>query len=247
MSTSAAEREAPGTIARRIMRTTDRATLATLLPKDGGPYASLVLVALDHDAAPLLYVSTLAEHTKNLSADDRVSLLFDGTVGLDEPLTGARVSVVGRIARTDDARLAARFVARHPGAAAYTGFSDFACYRVAVARAHLVAGFGQIHWIHAPDLLFDTRGCEALAAAEPEILAHMNADHQAALDLYATRLAGQAGEGWRATGVDPEGLDLRRGGAVARVAFAGPVGTAEAARTELVRLAHAARAAAPAP
>src|SRR5690349_7870141 len=96
----------PGAIARGVMRAADRATLATLVrgdqPDAGAPYASLVLVALDHDASPLLLISALADHTRNLAADPRVSLLFDGTAGLDEPLTGPRVSVAGRAARNDD-------------------------------------------------------------------------------------------------------------------------------------------------
>jgi putative heme iron utilization protein len=235
----------PGALARGVMRAADRATLATLVrgdqPESGAPYASLVLVALDHDASPLLLISTLADHTRNLAADSRVSLLFDGTAGLDEPLTGPRVSVQGRAARTDDPRHRARFLARHPGAAMYSGFKDFAFYRVEVARAHLVAGFGRIHWIDAKDLLFAARESTALAESEGGIVEHMNADHADAVQLYATRLLGQSGEGWRMTGVDPEGADLRRAGQVARLPFASPVGDAESARAELVRLVKQAR------
>lgn len=222
------------------MRAADRATLATGLADSGWPYASLVLVALDHDAAPLLLVSTLAEHTKNFLTDARVSLLFDGTAGLDEPLTGARATVLGRIAKTDHPRHKARFIARHASAEGYAGFRDFACYRVAVERAHLVAGFGMIHWIEAPALLAPP--APALIEAEDGIRAHMNQDHADALDLYAARLAGKNGAGWRMTGIDPEGIDLRRGGEVARIGFAERVESAEAARRELVRLAKAARA-----
>src|SRR4029079_19750419 len=134
---------------RELIRRCDRAALATALPGDGGnwPYASLVLVAVDHDLSPILLLSDLAEHTKAIAADDRVSLLFDGTHGLDQPLTGPRVTLVGRAALSDDARLARRFLARHPDAEMYAGFKDFHFYRVAVERAHLVAGFGKIRWL----------------------------------------------------------------------------------------------------
>jgi heme iron utilization protein len=235
----------PGAIARGVMRAADRATLATVVradqPDAGGPYASLVLAALDHDASPLLLISTLADHTRNLAADARVSLLFDGTAGLDEPLAGPRVSVQARAVRTDEPRHRARFLARHPGAAMYAGFKDFALYRLEVARAHLVAGFGRIHWIDARDLLFDTRDAAALAESEPGIIEHMNADHADAVQLYASRLLGEAGEGWRMTGIDPEGLDLRLAGRVARLPFLTPVHDAESARAELVRLVNQAR------
>jgi hypothetical protein len=234
----------PATIARSLIRAGDRATLATVMRTDtaeaGGPYASLVLVAADHDASPLLLISKLADHTKNLEADPRVSLLFDGTAGLGEPLTGPRVSVQGTASVTDDPRHRARYLARHPGAAMYAGFKDFSFYRVNVARAHLVAGFGKIHWIDGRDVLAEPS--PALIEAETGIVEHMNSDHADALQLYAHTLLDQQGAGWTMTGIDPEGIDLRAGGIVARLNFATDVRDAKQARTELVRLVGEARA-----
>jgi hypothetical protein len=223
--------------ARRLMRTLDRAALATSL--DGWPYASLVLVAADHDASPLLLLSDLAQHTKNLKRDGKASLLFDGTAGRDDPLTGARVTVLGELAAVAEPRLLDRFTERHPSAAGYAGFADFRLYRLAVARAHLVAGFGKIDWVPAEALL--APGAAELVAAEADIRQHMNADHADAIDLYAQRLLGQTGDGWRLTGVDAEGADLRRGGCVARLDFGAPVGDAKSVRAEFVRLAKLAR------
>ena len=128
----------------------------------------------------------------------------------------------------------------------YADFGDFAFWRVEVSRAHLVAGFGRIHWIDGRDLLLDMTGAEALAATERDIVAHMNDDHADAIQLYATRLLGRSGEGWRMTGLDPEGLDLRRAGEVARLPFDRRVTDAESARAELVRLAKRAREQTPA-
>jgi putative heme iron utilization protein len=236
---------APATIARQLMRSLDRAYLGTLMRPDapgaGSPYTSLVLVALDHDASPLLLISGLADHTKNLLAAPAVSLLFDGTAGLDEPLTGPRVTVQGTARRSDDPRHAARFIARHPGAALYAGFKDFGLWRVEATRAHLVAGFGRIHWIEARDLLYGAGADTALQAAEAEIVAHMNGEHADAVQLYAAKLLGRTGGDWTLTGVDPEGADLRRGGEVARLTFDTPVVDAETARNELVRLVKRAR------
>jgi putative heme iron utilization protein len=225
------------------MRGLDRASLATVArgetPEAGAPYASLVLVAIDHDASALLLISQLADHTKNLRADGRVSLLFDGTQGLAEPLAGARVTLQGIAAPSDDARVRARFLARHPGAAMYADFRDFGFWRVAPGRAHLVAGFGRIYWIDA--LRLDA--APELAAAEPGIVAHMNQDHTDAVQLYATKLLGRQGGGWAMTGIDPEGIDLRREGEIARLAFGRLVRDADTARAELVRLVKQARAA----
>ena len=228
--------ETPADVARRVMRRCDRATLATAQHDAGGwPSASLVLVALDLDATPVLLISGLAEHTKNIAADDRVSLLFDATADLADPLTGARVTVFGRACRSDLPRHRERYLARHPGSAMYAGFGDFAVYQVAVERAHLVAGFGRIHWIDATALLLDFKECEKLAAAERGIIQHMNEDHADANDLYARVLLNRDGEGWRMTGVDPEGCDFRLDGRTARLEFGTRIADAAQARAELIR------------
>lgn len=231
----------PAAIVRGLLRAADRATLATSLAgaADGWPYASLVLLAVDHDAAPLLLISTLAEHTRNLAADPRAAVLVDGTAGLDEPLTGARATVLGRFVRDEDPGRRARYLRRHPSAEGYAGFGDFAVWRMQVERAHLVAGFGRIHWVDADAVL--GRAGLPLAAREAEVVAHMNADHTDAVQLYARVLLGLDGDGWVLTGCDADGADLRRGGRTARLAFDAPVQDADGARVELVRLVKRAR------
>src|SRR4030088_1577883 len=163
--------------ARALVRGLDPAALATALPVQSGawPYASLVLVAVDHDLSPILLLSDLAEHTKAIAADGRVSLLFDGTHGLEQPLTGPRATLVGRAERTADERLGRRFLARHPDAGMYAGFKDFNFYRIVVERAHLVAGFGKIRWLNAAELAMPAAA--GLAESEDGIVRHMNEDH----------------------------------------------------------------------
>jgi putative heme iron utilization protein len=228
---------------RELVRRLDRAALATALPGNGGPwpYASLVLVALDLDLSPILLVSDLAEHARAIAGDDRVSLLFDGTQGLDQPLTGPRVTLVGRARRSDDDGLRRRYLARHPDAEMYAGFKDFHFYRVAVERAHLVGGFGKIKWLSAGEL--KPPAAAGLAESEAGIVSHMNGDHSDAVQLYAGGLLGLAGDGWRMTGIDAEGIDLRRHGEVARLAFEAPLAAADEARKVLVALVAKARAA----
>lgn len=230
-----------GARARALVRSRDRGALATAMKDDGSPYASLVMIACDAAGNPLLMISELAEHTRNILAGDRVGLLVDATEGLDNPLTGARVTLMGRAARTDDPGHAARYIARHPDAALYAGFADFALYRLEVERAHMVAGFGAIHWIDRTAYSFDTASADALISAEASIVDHMNRDHAGSLQLYAERLLGLAGEGWVMTGIDPEGCDLRHGGTVARLPFDVPVTTPEQARAALVALVGKAR------
>jgi len=218
----------PGDVARRLLRAADRAALATRLAKrddpamEAWPYASLVLLACDHDAAPLLLMSDLSEHAKNIAADPRLSLLIDGTAGRVDPLTGPRVSLLGAAEKTDDARLRARFIARHPSASVYADFADFHLYRVGVARAHFVAGFGRIHWIECAEITFNAAASAGLADAEDALAERLNG--QAGLaDQLARRGQARNASGWRVTGIDPEGIDLRREGSVARADFPAPL------------------------
>lgn len=151
--------EQPGTVVRGLMDTARQASLATALARDdsGRPYVSLVLVAQDEPGSPILLLSDLAEHSRNLKAEPRAALLYDGTGGLEDSLTGPRASVLGRIepiaASEPASRLKARFLARHPAAAAYADFADFRAYRMTVESVHLVAGFGRIQWLTAADVI----------------------------------------------------------------------------------------------
>jgi len=232
----------PATLARWLARSRTRAALATNL--NGAPYASLVLVTVDLDASPLLLLSELAQHSRNIAFEPRVSLLLDGTEGRADPLTGPRLTLLGQALPTDDPRCLARFVSHHPASALYAGFRDFRLFRVAVERGHLVAGFGRIDWIDGADFLFAS-DASALAAAEREILRHMNEDHRDAIAHYARVLLGRSGIGWRMTGIDPEGIDMRCDGETARLDFAArvraPILTLDAARAALVELADAPR------
>jgi putative heme iron utilization protein len=218
--------EALGRAVRRLARSVDRAALATTLA-DGRPYASLVLLAWDFDGAPLLLLSDLAEHSRNLARDPRQALLIDGTGGLADPLTGPRASLIGKAAPVGHDRLLARFLARHPSAETYAGFADFKLYRVTLERAHFVAGFGRIRWIEGKELRL-VGDCDGLARAEAALLAELNGEDGS----KAEKLLGR-GPGWRLTGLDPEGADLRRKGETARIEFAAPVWDAASLRDAL--------------
>lgn len=239
--TKATDRE-KGAAARAVVRALAQAALATRMADDGTPYASLVMTACDPAGRPLMLLSDLAEHTRNLKAYPEASLLFDATAGLDNALTGTRVTLLGSISREPSVEiLTARYISRHPDAELYAGFADFNLYRMTVERVHVVAGFGQIHWLAAEDFLAETHQAAELIAAEPDIIAHMNGDHADALRLYATMLDGSADGAWQLAGIDCDGIDLRLGSARARIPFDRPVFTADEARKTLAGLAQKAR------
>ncbi len=230
----------PKQSAKKLLREGRSGALATLMRGAGDPYCSLVNVATAADGAPLLLLSRLAVHTKNILADPRVSLMLDERKEGD-PLEGARVMLMGTAAVTEDATARRRYLARHPDAETFAGFADFAIYEIKLKAAHLVAGFGRIVDLAAADLLTDLAGAEDVVAGEPDILAHMNEDHAGACRLYATKLLGAPDGVWRCTGCDPEGLELQLGRMALRLPFSQRINSLAMLRQALKQLAEQVR------
>jgi putative heme iron utilization protein len=231
----------PRRAAKQLLREARSGALATLMPGSGDPYCSLVNVATAADGAPLLLISKLAVHTKNILADPRVSLMLDERKEGD-PLEGARVMLMGRVAATDDPAARRRYLARHPEAETFAGFGDFGFYKLELSGVHLVAGFGRIVDLKPAEVLTDLGSASALVEAEPEILAHMNADHAHTCRLYATKLLAATDGDWRCAGCDPEGIELQRGRTALRLFFPQRIISPAALRQALKELAEKARA-----
>lgn len=148
--------------ARRLMADSDRGALATALCGDKGrgdegwPYASFVLLAWDDALAPLMFLSGLAEHTRNFLADPRASLMIqakDADFRADGPLAAERLTLAGRVAAAEDAALRERFFTRHPSTRRLNELGDFRLYRLEIERAHLIAGFGRARWLDRAALI----------------------------------------------------------------------------------------------
>jgi heme iron utilization protein len=235
----------PAFEARRLVRAAASATLATQAA--GQPFASLVTPAAAPDLSPLLWLSTLSEHTRQLQAEPRCALLFAGRAAEANPQTAPRVTLTGVAAPVpagEAAALKARWLARHPYAALYAGFADFALWRVRIGGALLVGGFARAVRLKLAELLPDPTAVAAIGAADAEIIGHVNADHPDALAAIATGLLGQApGGAWRMVGVDVDGADLAgEDDRVCRLAFSRPVAGPAEVRAELVRAAGDGRA-----
>jgi heme iron utilization protein len=140
----------------RALLTLKRASLGSLAERDGVtfPFVSLVLPALAPGGAPVLLLSDLSDHAKNLKREPKASLLFDGTLELKEPLTGPRITLLGEVRRADDQTAdKALYLAQQPSAEMYINFGDFHCFRFSIIEGLFVAGFGRIHRIAPRELL----------------------------------------------------------------------------------------------
>jgi putative heme iron utilization protein len=144
-------------LARDLLRRVRVGVLATLSVRHGGghPIGSLAPFALDARGEPILLLSALAQHTRNLEADPRASLfVYDPAAAEQDPRTAPRVALVGRVHRAtqgEEPDAKARYLARHPEARGLFAL-DFALYVFEVLEAQLVGGFAAAGWIPGEDL-----------------------------------------------------------------------------------------------
>jgi putative heme iron utilization protein len=212
----------------------------------GFPFGSVALYAVDTAGRPSFLVSTMAMHTQNLLADPHASLLVTQPGWNDDPLAGARVTLVGTVApvpRGETETLRKAYLARHENARHWVDFDDFGFYRLEVVDVYWVGGFGEMGWVSAAD--YRESAPDPLAEAAPRIIEHMNEDHADALVLYCRVFAGVPADEATMTAVDRLGFRVRarvgddlRG---LRINFPREAHTTEAARAVLVDMVREAR------
>ncbi len=229
--------------ARALIRGAVSATLAS--SAGGQPFASLVTPAPAPDLSPLLWLSTLSEHTRHLAAEPRCALLFTGVAEGLNPQTAPRVTVTGLAEQVPEAEvpaLKARWLARHPYAALYADFADFGLWRIRIGGALHVGGFARAERIKASELAPDPDALAAVVETEAEIIQHVNDDHSDAVAAIAQGLLGGEPGDWRLVAVDVDGCDLSNGNRSVRLAFLTQVSDADGVRAALIRAAREGRA-----
>ena len=228
-------------MARTLVRTALDGALGTL-DESGTPRVAHVATATLPDGMPLILVSDLSQHTRNMKRDPRVSLMLVAppTPGADT-YTRPRLSIFGHAHPVEDRDLARdRFLRRQPHAELYIDFGDFNLLRIVPEAAHLVAGFGRVVDLAPERFLEPADLARGIAAVDRPSCAHMNDDHADALAAMAVAEGAPAGD-WRAIGVDPQGIDLFDGERVVRSEFAAAVGDGTALRQALKASAEQAR------
>jgi heme iron utilization protein len=217
---------------RRLLRRAKTCCLSTLSAGDHGPYGSIASLATDVAGHPLVLISKLALHTQNLMADGRASVLVSELPASGDPLTGPRVTIMGRFEPVESEDLKRRYLARHPAASFYAGFADFSYWRMSPQAIHGVAGFGRIATLTPSDVFPDAGEMTEL---EPSAIQHMNEDHASAVQDYARMLKAEGGT-WKIDAIDGDGCDLVHEAESLRLEFPERVKTADELRGMFARL-----------
>jgi putative heme iron utilization protein len=234
----------PGAAARAYLRRHHAGMLATLSQRLGGyPFGSVVPFVLDHAARPVILISRLAEHTRNIAVDPRACLLVSESAG--DVQAGARLTLVGDAAHATGnlTALRGRYLRYFPEAARLLELGDFDFHVIEPLQVRFIAGFADVHWIGATAYAPPEN---RLAEDEEAVVADMNAEDGHALRDWCAFFHGRDTARATVVGIDCDGLDLHvedaLPGPALRVDFEDCVTSANEARAQLLALAKKARA-----
>ncbi|MCL6271398.1 pyridoxamine 5'-phosphate oxidase family protein [Sansalvadorimonas sp. 2012CJ34-2] len=205
---------------------------------EGYPFGSVVPFCLDADGYPVILISNLAQHTRNISKNSKVSLTVTQSY-VDDVQTGARLTWVGDAEKITDAVSINRYYSFFPESCDYHKTHDFEFYRIVPVRSRYIGGFGDIHWL---DNSLTAEANPFAGEVEESVISHMNLDHQEALQTYCCQFEIKVPEGVlpKMAGVDPFGFYVRVGKRIVRMTFSGTAKTAGDIRQFLVKMARAA-------
>jgi putative heme iron utilization protein len=230
--------------ARQFLRSTRSGILSTHSAKfEGYPFGSVAPFVLNHNCEPVILISNIAEHTKNITSNPKVSLVvFAGTEDLQ---ANARLTLLGEAIKInkEDADLRARYLRYIPQAAGYFDMHDFAFYRIQIAQARYIAGFGKMSWFSGNDM---DAPVNQLAEVETNIIEHMNNDHVDSLVAYCRHFYDVSPQHAEMLGIDCDGFDVKAvnengDSQILRFNFEAPISDAATARAALVAMSKIAR------
>ena len=220
------------TAARQLFLQHSFGVLSTIsLDVPGYPFGSITPYCADRQGRPIIYISYIAQHTRNILADPRVSLtVFENNTGSDDVQARGRITCIGdaRKVPADDSDTRERYFQYFPSSRQYSGTHDFEFFRVDLKRVRFIGGFGQIYWVEPADFMATN---PFSPAQEQRIIQHMNEDHGDALKHYT------GGNAATMAGIDAEGFDVLAAGKKIRFEFDTRVTNMEEARQALVAMA----------
>lgn len=222
--------------ARRLLNHQSVGVLSThSIDVEGYPFGSIAPYAIDYEGEPTILISEIAQHTRNIKHNNKVSLtVFDA--GSDDPQSSSRLTWIGDAESIDpsDNDTRERYLRYFPSSESYFETHDFSFYRIRLRRARFIGGFGQIFWIEPEPMLIKN----PFRDGDAGIVEHMNRDHGKALFHYCKMLGRPDVETVTMTGIDSEGFDMLADKRKLRIDFDSPIQTSEEARANLVKLAR---------
>ena len=233
--------------AKQFLRSTRSGVLSSFSSKfDGYPFGSVMPFVLGHDCQPIVLISTIAEHTKNIIANPKVSLLV--FAGAEDLHANGRLTLIGQAEQLNknDSDLMARYCRYLPESTGYLAMHDFQFYRINIIQARYIAGFGKMGWIQGEEMVNFNQHSTAIAKLETSMIEHMNADHADSLLQYCQHFHGVTPNHAMLVGVDGDGFDIEAviedDNKILRFTFNSPIFDANSARMAFVALSKAARA-----
>lgn len=227
--------------ARQFLRGTRSGILSTHSIKyEGYPFGSVAPFVLDHQCQPIILISNIAEHTKNIQENPKVSLLV--FAGAEDLQANARLTLLGEAMRInkEDPNLRARYLRYLPQSASYFDMHDFAFYRIQIHQSRYIGGFGKMRWFTNEDLSADIMADSPLANQESAIIEHMNADHTDTLIRYCQHYHHVTASNAVMIGIDCDGFDvnatLNEKEVILRFTFESQIHDAQSARVALVNM-----------
>jgi len=222
--------------AEQLRRHYDGVLSTISVDEPGYPFGSVMPYALDRTGTPIIQIANIAQHTKNLKADPRVSLMvFERHA--DDLQTNARLTLLADAEKTTDEDAIRRYFRFFPEAEGYEQTHDFAFYRLVVRRCRYIGGFGEIYWLDTDRVI----GANTFTADEETgMVEHMNADHADAMGDYL-RMLGVTPSNPTLAGADAHGINIKNGARVVRIPFGAPCEQAGDVRKALAGLARQAR------
>jgi putative heme iron utilization protein len=223
-------------IARRLLNHQSAGVLSThSVDVEGYPFGSITPYVVGYDGEPVMLISDIAQHTRNIKRNNKVSLtVFDRYE--HDPQAASRLTWIGdaELINPHDDGARGRYLRYFPSAQSYFETHDFSFYRIHLRRARFIGGFGEIYWVEPREMLAEN----PFRQTESGIIEHMNQDHRQALFHYSKTLLGVDGEDVTMTGIDGEGFDMLAGKQKLRIDFRSAISTTEEARAALVELAR---------
>ena len=221
-----------GNAARTLLLQESFGVLSTVsIDLPGYPFGSVTPYCTDRMCRPIIYISHIAQHTKNILADSRVSLTIVEKGESNDVQAHGRITCIAdarQVARGDD-DVRERYFRYFPSARQYEDTHDFEFFRLELVRVRFIGGFGQIFWIEPSGFMTANPFSRS---EENRIIQHMNKDHSDALSRYIGGGAGQM------AGIDGEGFDVLASGKKIRFLFDTAVRNMEEARQALIAMAE---------